>query len=577
MQPVPVGVPGELYIGGAGLARGYHHRPGLTAERFLPDPFAEAPGSGSTGPATSRRWRPDGDLELLGRVDHQVKIRGFRVEPGEVESALLRAPRRARGRRRGRRERGRRQVAGGLRRPPARSGDRLRWSSGAASRSGCRAYMIPSAFVLLEALPLSPNGKVDRDALPPPDPASLAIETEYVPPRTPIEEMLASIWAEVLGLDRVGVHDNFFDLGGHSLQAVQLVSRLTAALGRPVSVRTVFQATDGRRDGRGPGPQGSPTRSGRRTRRPRRTAPRPSSRACSTPPGAWTEASPHVTVEERPLLPLFATGELAPVDSVALGYFPSSLPRLTGLDPETVIRDWCGDRPMIAGVRETPLGRIGERPDPPVRRPALPRPAATCSPCWATPCGSPGTRRPDRVAHGAACPRRPTTAATWPRRWPARTCRGSRPATPPRRRPSCSPSAGRWRTAAARWPASTSGSSAWDRSASRRSGSCSRACRIPPSSASATSIQKRDELAGAAARGGRRAGLPRRGAPARVAAGGAGGALRGEPDRRRDERPRDPRRRAAGAGDDPGGRLRARRLPAGRGAAAIPASAATSS
>ena len=218
--------------------------------------------------------------------------------------------------------------------------------------------MVPSALVVLEALPLSPNGKVDRDALPPPDPASLALETEYVPPRTPTEEVIAAIWAEVLGRDRVGVLDDFFDLGGHSLQAVQLVSRLAAALGRPVPVGTIFRATTVAEmaevlDRKAPDPTGPSHATSEANGTAAVLA------GLSTPPEAWAEAPPYVTVEEHPLLPLFATGKLAPVDSVALGYLPSSLPRLTGLDPEAVIRGWCGDLPMVLGVRETPLGRIG--------------------------------------------------------------------------------------------------------------------------------------------------------------------------------------------------------------------------
>ena len=159
--------------------------------------------------------------------------------------------------------------------------------------------MMPSAFLLLEALPLSPNGKVDRDALPPPDPASLAIETEYVPPRTPTEEVVAVIWAEVLGRDRVGVLDDFFDLGGHSLQAVQLVSRLAAALGRPVSVGTIFRATTVAEiaevlDRKAPDPIGPSHATSEANGTAAVLA------GLSTPPGAWTEASPYVTVEERP-------------------------------------------------------------------------------------------------------------------------------------------------------------------------------------------------------------------------------------------------------------------------------------
>ena len=212
--------------------------------------------------------------------------------------------------------------------------------------------MIPSAFVTLEALPLSPNGKIDRKALPDPGPGPLDPAAEYVA-RSPIEETLARVWAEVLELERVGVHDNFFDLGGHSLQSVQLVARLTAALGRPVSVKTVFQAPtiaamaevverDAAVADRSQGDGDDPAALARRL--------------LETEPPAMP---PHVSIERRPFLSLFASGELAPVEAVAVSYFPSSLLQFLGLDRATVIHDWCGDRPVIADVRETPLGRIG--------------------------------------------------------------------------------------------------------------------------------------------------------------------------------------------------------------------------
>ncbi|MBV8318682.1 MAG: amino acid adenylation domain-containing protein, partial [Planctomycetaceae bacterium] len=242
LQPVPVGVPGEVHIGGAGLARGYHRRPGLTAERFLPNPFSDAPGARLYQTGDLARWLPDGNLELLGRIDHQVKIRGFRIEPAEVEAALLQHP--------GVREAVIAVVENGTgvkslaayvvpRRDRAVSWDDLRRHL----KQRLPRYMMPSAFLLLEALPLTPNGKIDRGALPAPDPASLASESEYVPPRTPTEEAIVGIWAAVLGLERVGVHDDFFDLGGHSLLATQLVSRLRAAFALEIPLRMLFEAT----------------------------------------------------------------------------------------------------------------------------------------------------------------------------------------------------------------------------------------------------------------------------------------------------------------------------------------------
>jgi amino acid adenylation domain-containing protein len=354
MELVPLGLPGELYIGGENLARCYLHRPGLTAERFVPDPFSDRPGARLFRTGDRARWRADGQLEFLGRVDHQVKIRGFRVEPGEIEAVL-------------RRHHGvgealvvAREDAAGLRRlaayvvprasTPPEAAELRRWV-----QSVLPEYMVPSAFVILEGLPLTPNGKIDRQSLPDPGPGQLESSAEYVAPRTPLEETLAGIWAEVLELERVGVHDNFFELGGHSLQSVQLVSRLTAALNRPVAVKTVFQA---------------PTIAAMAEVLEREAA----SSASAGPPNGdgiatlsrWLlETAPprlpqHVSIERRPFLSLFASGELAPVDAVAVGYLPTDLLHDLGLDRSTVIHDLCGDRPVIADVRETPQGRIAE-------------------------------------------------------------------------------------------------------------------------------------------------------------------------------------------------------------------------
>ncbi|HEX6040944.1 phosphopantetheine-binding protein, partial [Longimicrobium sp.] len=236
--PVPAGVPGELLLGGAGVARGYLGRPGLTAERFVPDPFADAPGARLYRTGDRARWRGDGALEFLGRADTQVKVHGYRIEPGEVEAALLRDPR------------VREAVVVARERVP---GDTrlvayvVPRGDGALSPAGARAglreripdYMVPAAFVLVDALPLTPNGKVDRRALPAPAWEDAAA---HVAPRTAVEEMVAGIWADVLRRDRVGVLDDFFALGGHSLLATQVLSRLREALGVEVPLRVLFEA-----------------------------------------------------------------------------------------------------------------------------------------------------------------------------------------------------------------------------------------------------------------------------------------------------------------------------------------------
>jgi amino acid adenylation domain-containing protein len=238
LQPAPIGVAGELYVGGAGLARGYLGRAGLTADRFVPSPFGDGERLYRTGDLA--HWRSDGDLEYLGRSDHQIKIRGFRIELGEIETRLVEhsCVHQAVVVAREDASDDKRLVAyvvGSDAVPP--DGDELR----AHLKRSLPEYMVPSAYVVLEALPLTSNGKVDRRALPAPA-GNAVIQGEYVAPRTPIEEVLAGIWAEVLKLERVGVHDNFFDLGGHSLLAMRVVARIRGDLEVELPLRAVFEA-----------------------------------------------------------------------------------------------------------------------------------------------------------------------------------------------------------------------------------------------------------------------------------------------------------------------------------------------
>lgn len=253
-QPVPVGVPGELYVGGAGVARGYLHRPELTAERFVSvvdagslamnDGIADQPPSSlvrrlyKTGDLA--RYRPDGTIEFLGRADQQVKIRGFRIEPGEVEAALGEHP-------------GVQSAVVLARKNPRGEtclvGYALPAESAPTSSELRRflqerlpEYMVPSALMLLPALPLTPNGKIDRKLLPAPDWSERLLEDAYVAPRTPVEELVANSWQQVLGVAQVGAYDNFFALGGHSLLATQVVSRVRDAFGIELPLRTIFEA-----------------------------------------------------------------------------------------------------------------------------------------------------------------------------------------------------------------------------------------------------------------------------------------------------------------------------------------------
>jgi amino acid adenylation domain-containing protein len=237
LRPVPVGVTGELYIGGAGLARGYLRRPGLTAERFLPDPTGQPPGARIYRTGDLARWRPDGTLECLGRVDYQVKIRGFRVELGEVEAALARHPAVKQVVATAREDTpGDKRLVAYLVAEQAPTGAELRgWLEDKLPEP-----MIPTVFVVLDTLPLTPNGKVDRNALPAPEAAQAPAVVPYEAPRGPIDEALAATWAELLGKDRVGIRDNFFDLGGHSLLAAQVQARVRDLFGVELPLRDMF-------------------------------------------------------------------------------------------------------------------------------------------------------------------------------------------------------------------------------------------------------------------------------------------------------------------------------------------------
>jgi len=240
LQPVPIGVPGELLLGGAQLSSGYWNRADLTAEKFIADPFPSEPGARLYKTGDLVRWLPQGELEFLGRIDHQVKLRGFRIEPGEIEAGIARhaAVREAV-------VIAREDIPGDKRlvaylvteNPPADLVDELR----ALLRTMMPEHMVPAAFVLLDAFPLTPNGKLDRKALPAPDTAAHAARG-YEAPLGDIEAALAQIWCDVLKLERVGRHDHFFELGGHSLLAMQVVSRVRLKLNVELPLRELFAA-----------------------------------------------------------------------------------------------------------------------------------------------------------------------------------------------------------------------------------------------------------------------------------------------------------------------------------------------
>jgi len=245
---VPIGIPGELYISGRCLARGYLNRPDLTAERFIPHPFSDEPGARMYRTGDLVRHLPDGNIEFLGRIDHQVKIRGFRIELGEIETVLAEHP--------AVRETvvlAREDVPAGPSIPPgtgkrlvayvALNGDVPPFTSELRSflKEKLPEYMVPSAFVVLDRLPLNPSGKVDRIALPTPDQSRPELQVSFVAPQTLAQQTIATIWAQLLKVDQIGIHDNFFDLGGHSLLATQVVSRMRTAFQVEFPLRALFE------------------------------------------------------------------------------------------------------------------------------------------------------------------------------------------------------------------------------------------------------------------------------------------------------------------------------------------------
>jgi len=235
LKPLPVGVAGELCVAGVGVGRGYLLNPAKTAEVFVPHPFSKEPGARLYRTGDMAHYQPDGVIQFLGRMDHQVKVRGFRIELGEIESQLLEHPAV--------------HEAVVVANVDARGDKRL--VAYAAGRVSCEAlrdflrerlpdYMVPSVVIVLESMPRNANGKVDRRSLP--EPAGRDPRQTFVAPRTDMEAKLAREWAEALGLPQVGIHDNFFDLGGHSLSAVQLISRIQRMMGNPISLLDLFQA-----------------------------------------------------------------------------------------------------------------------------------------------------------------------------------------------------------------------------------------------------------------------------------------------------------------------------------------------
>ncbi|EFF88805.1 pyoverdine sidechain peptide synthetase III, L-Thr-L-Ser component, partial [Streptomyces sp. e14] len=330
LDRVPIGVPGQLYVSGPGLARGYLGRPGLTAERFLPDPFAAEPGARMYRTGDLARYGADGDLEFLGRADEQVKIRGHRIEPGEIEAALAGLP----------------EVDGSLviahRRPGEREARLIAYVVARAGRSVEAAelrarlgrtlpgYMVPAVFVPLDAFPMTANGKIDRRALPDPDAHGVRGAGEYVNPRTRSEQIVAETWAEVLGLPKVGALDNFFELGGDSIRAIKVVGALRRrGIDLTVQNLLVHQSVEGLAGFAGTAASGGPA-----SVEEERVAPfallTPADRA-ALPPGL-VDAYPLAMVQAAMVYQMLADRDESPYHNITLFPFiddaPFSLPAL---------------------------------------------------------------------------------------------------------------------------------------------------------------------------------------------------------------------------------------------------------
>ena len=239
LQPVPIGVPGELYLGGQGLARGYFNQPGLTADRFIPHPFSELPGARLYRTGDMARYLPEGELVFLGRRDQQVKMRGFRIELGEIEAVLKEHPLVVDTAVTLRQDNGEKALVAYIV-CAGQTSDETLSELRQHLQTHLPGYMVPRRLIILESLPLTPSGKIDRRALPQPQ-ADHRDEFDYEPPQTPLQQAIADIWSDLLQVEQVGIHDNFFALGGHSLLATRLVSRLRDRFAVELSLRRLLE------------------------------------------------------------------------------------------------------------------------------------------------------------------------------------------------------------------------------------------------------------------------------------------------------------------------------------------------
>ncbi len=349
-HPVPIGVSGELYIGGVGLARGYHNQPQLTVEKFIADPFSKNSQSRLYKTGDLARYLPDGNIEFLGRIDHQVKIRGFRIELGEIESVLSQHP-----------EVGevvviaREDIPGDKRLVAYIITQNKETNSTLLKRylkDKLPDYMVPSAFFVLDVMPLTLNGKIDRKALPALDSSSL-ITQDYVAPRNATEKAMVAIWQEVLGIEKIGINDNFFELGGHSLQAAKLVSKLSKSIHGEITISLLFKYPNIFNLAFEIDKLNSKPDEVMNLESTDRTA-----QVIKKMKSSQQIFSPFLQLENRSLLTLFSLGKIDSVDAAAIAYFPISLVSQMDLNRDEIINEWFDNLPVLFNIIQTQWGRI---------------------------------------------------------------------------------------------------------------------------------------------------------------------------------------------------------------------------
>ena len=350
LRPLPIGVPGELFVEGIGVCRGYLNNADQTSTSFIANPFKPRYSDRIYRTGDLARFLPDGVIEFMGRMDHQVKIRGFRIEPGEIESVLRQHQAIKNAFVMMRKVTGKEEIVA-----------YVVFESGLYVNSHeihdflsqhLPHYMFPSFFVYLDTLPVNQNGKVDRQALPDPEPDRPDLEVDFASPRTPLEEVLLTFWQEVLGIKKIGIYDNFFDLGGHSLQAIQLVSKMSMAINFDISVRFLLLH---------PSVAAIAEALGKITLNTGdKVLKYDSGTTMQVKADEATEQSffSFLKFESRSLLKLFNLGKIEPVDAAALGYLPISLMEVTQLSQEELVQGWFDNLPEIRRIFSTSIGRV---------------------------------------------------------------------------------------------------------------------------------------------------------------------------------------------------------------------------